>query len=111
MIGGLVAIHQFCRLGMLSIVGGCSKVVQDVPPFALADGHPAKVKGVNITGLKRAGFSQEKIILLRKIFKILFFEGHALNTALEIVKQRLASSQELGVLEQFIALSQRGIAK
>ena len=110
-IGGLAAIHQFCRLGMLSIVGGCSKVVQDIPPFALADGHPAKVRGINITGLKRAGFRREKVVLLRKIFKVLFFEGHTLDAALEIVKRSFTVSEEVEIIQKFITSSQRGIAK
>ncbi|MFZ5800656.1 MAG: acyl-ACP--UDP-N-acetylglucosamine O-acyltransferase, partial [Candidatus Omnitrophota bacterium] len=54
-VGGLVAIHQFVRMGKISIVGGCSKVVQDIPPFSTCDGHPTKVYGLNLLGLQRAG--------------------------------------------------------
>ena len=55
MIGGLAAVHQFCRIGKMAIVGGCSKVVQDVPPFMLADGNPAETRTVNKIGLERNG--------------------------------------------------------
>ncbi|MCD6228907.1 MAG: acyl-ACP--UDP-N-acetylglucosamine O-acyltransferase [Candidatus Omnitrophica bacterium] len=110
-IGGLVAIHQFCRIGSYSIVGGCSKVVQDIPPFSLCDGHPAKVYNVNVIGLRRAGFSKEKIETLRKAFKIIFFEEHTFSSAREIILNKLPSSPELDKLLSFIASSKRGIAR
>ncbi|MBU1124637.1 MAG: acyl-ACP--UDP-N-acetylglucosamine O-acyltransferase, partial [Candidatus Omnitrophica bacterium] len=52
-VGGLVAIHQFVHIGTLSIIGGCSKVVQDIPPYSTCDGHPARVYGLNLVGLRR----------------------------------------------------------
>src|SRR3954453_2253200 len=55
-MGGLTAVHQFCRLGRFAITGGCSKIVQDVPPFMIADGNPATIRGVNVVGLERNGF-------------------------------------------------------
>jgi UDP-N-acetylglucosamine acyltransferase len=110
-IGGLVAIHQFCRLGSFSIVGGCSKVVQDIPPYSMCDGHPAKVKGINLVGLKRAGFTSSTINDLKKAFKILFFEGHSLKYAQELVKNNLPSSKEIEYLLQFISSSKRGIGR
>ena len=58
-MGGLTAVHQFCRIGRFAITGGCSKIVQDVPPFMIADGNPAKVRGINLVGLERNGFSPE----------------------------------------------------
>ncbi|MDZ4242423.1 MAG: acyl-ACP--UDP-N-acetylglucosamine O-acyltransferase, partial [Candidatus Omnitrophota bacterium] len=74
-VGGLTAVHQFVRLGRLSIVGGCSKVVQDIPPFSMCDGHPAKVYNLNLVGLKRANVSLKTVNVLKKAFKILFFSG------------------------------------
>src|SRR5207302_7421247 len=58
-IGGLAAVHQFCRIGKMAIIGGCSKVVQDVPPFMLADGNPAETRTINKIGLDRNGVSEE----------------------------------------------------
>ena len=58
-IGGLAAVHQFCRIGKMAIIGGCSKVVQDVPPFMLADGNPAETRTINKVGLERNGVSEE----------------------------------------------------
>jgi UDP-N-acetylglucosamine acyltransferase len=110
-IGGLVAIHQFCRIGSCSIIGGCSKVVQDIPPYSMCDGHPAVVYGLNLVGLKRANFSPEAIRALRKAFKILFFENHPFDKAKELVKSELSSSQEIEYLLNFLSSSKRGISR
>ncbi len=75
MIGGLAAVHQFCRIGAMSIIGGCSKVVQDVPPYMLADGNPAKTRTINKVGLERNGVSEEAQAALKQAYKILFREG------------------------------------
>ncbi|MCM8831127.1 MAG: acyl-ACP--UDP-N-acetylglucosamine O-acyltransferase [Candidatus Omnitrophica bacterium] len=108
-IGGLAAIHQFCRIGSFSIVGGCSKVVQDVPPYSMCDGHPAVVKSINVVGLRRANFSSQKIQLIKKAFKILFFQKHPFNVAKKIIEEELPSSEEISYLLDFISSSKRGI--
>lgn len=110
-VGGLVAIHQFCRIGSLAIIGGCSKVVQDVPPFSLCDGHPAKIYNINLVGLKRAGFSKEKIRTIKKAFKILFFENHPFSKAKVIVKKEVDNIEEIEHLLNFIDSSKRGICR
>ncbi|MDD4955530.1 MAG: acyl-ACP--UDP-N-acetylglucosamine O-acyltransferase [Candidatus Omnitrophica bacterium] len=110
-VGGLVAIHQFCRLGMLSIVGGCSKVVQDVAPFSMSDGHPSVTCGLNLIGLKRANFSLEAVRTLKKAFKIIFFEGHTFDKAEEMVKKELPLTKELNYLLSFISSSKRGLGR
>jgi UDP-N-acetylglucosamine acyltransferase len=110
-IGGLVAVHQFCRIGSFAIIGGCSKVVQDIPPYSMCDGHPAMVYNVNLVGLKRAGFSSQTTQMLKKAFKILFFENHPFDKARELLRQELPSSPEIENLLKFIASSQRGISK
>ncbi len=108
-IGGLTAIHQFVRLGTHSIVGGCSKVVQDIPPFSTCDGHPARVYGLNTLGLKRAKLPSANIQALKKAFKILFFSGLARSHALEKIKKEIPSCPELDHLISFIETSTRGI--
>lgn len=108
-IGGLTGVHQFVRIGTMSIVGGCSKVVQDVPPYSMCDGDPSKVFGVNIVGLKRAQFAQATISTLRKAFKILFHSGLTKTHAIEKVQQELGSTMEVDYLIEFIRGSERGV--
>ncbi len=109
-MGGLAAVHQFVRLGRMSIMGGCSKAVQDIPPFSTCDGHPAKIYGVNSIGLRRAKMPVETINSLRKAFKILFFSEMTRASALEKIKKEFDPYPELEHLLSFIAASQRGLA-
>jgi UDP-N-acetylglucosamine acyltransferase len=110
-IGGLAAIHQFCRIGKMSIIGGCSKVVQDVPPFMLADGNPAETRTVNKVGLERNGVSAEAQSALRQAFKLLFREKITISNALTRIEQELPASPELRHLIDFVRASERGISK
>jgi UDP-N-acetylglucosamine acyltransferase len=110
-IGGLAAIHQFCRIGRLSIIGGCSKVVQDVPPYAMADGHPAKVHTINTVGLERHQISADIQRNLKKAFKILFRSGLTVKNAIEKAKQEIPPSQEIEYLLHFVSKSERGIGR
>ncbi|MCP4652749.1 MAG: acyl-ACP--UDP-N-acetylglucosamine O-acyltransferase [Candidatus Omnitrophica bacterium] len=110
-IGGLSAVHQFCRVGVMSIVGGCSKVVQDIPPYSMCDGHPAKVCGLNLVGLRRAKVSKDLINALKKTFKIIFFENHSFDEAASLVKKEVSSLEEVSHLLEFITSSKRGIAR
>jgi UDP-N-acetylglucosamine acyltransferase len=110
-IGGLVAIHQFVRVGKLSIVGGCSKVVQDIPPFSTCDGHPARVYGLNLIGLRRNGYSRDSIGNLKQAFKILFNSGLSTKHALERLEQELPIDNEVAYLIGFLKDSQRGVVR
>lgn len=110
-IGGLTAVHQFCRLGSFSMIGGCSKVVQDIPPYSLCDGHPAAVQGLNLVGLRRADFSSQIIKDLKKAFKIIFFDNHPFDKAMELVKKELKPSKEIDYLFKFLSSSKRGVAR
>jgi len=108
-IGGLTAIHQFVRLGKHAIVGGCSKVVQDIPPFSTCDGHPARVYGLNLVGLKRAGFSSQTMRDLKKAFKILFFSELTKTTAVDEIKKQIKVTPDIEHLLHFVQTSQRGL--
>ena len=108
-IGGFSAMHQFVRLGRLSIIGGCSKVVQDVPPFTMVDGHPARVYQLNTVGLKRADFAIEVCQKLKKAIKLLFHSGLSRTHALEKIANEIGGCPELEHLIFFIKTSQRGI--
>lgn len=111
-IGGLSAVHQFVRVGKLAIIGGCSKVVQDVPPYSTCDGHPTKVYGINFTGLKRANVSQEAIHQLKSAFKVLFHSGLSLSHAIEEIKKEFVSlSSEVSYLIDFVSKSKRGVGR
>ncbi len=110
-LGGLVGAHQFTRVGTLSIVGGCSKVVKDVVPYLKVDGHPLKVYGLNTLGLRRHGIPEEKISLLKKAYRILFRSGLNTTEALKVIRKELPPLPEILHLLEFIELSQRGIHK
>jgi UDP-N-acetylglucosamine acyltransferase len=98
-------------VGNFSILGGCSKVVQDIPPYSMCDGHPAKVCGLNLIGLRRAKFSSKVISDIKKAFKTLFFDNHPFSKASEMVKKQFPSSKEITALIDFIASSKRGISR
>jgi UDP-N-acetylglucosamine acyltransferase len=110
-IGGLAAIHQFCRIGRMAMIGGCSKVVQDVPPFMTADGNPAETRTINKIGMERNGVSEKAQGALRQAYKILFREGLTLRNAVVKVEKKLVAVEEIGHLVQFIRSSERGISK
>ena len=110
-IGGLAAVHQFCRIGKMAMIGGCSKVVQDVPPFMMADGNPAETRTVNKTGMERNSVSDEAQSALRQAYKILFREGLTVSNAITAVEEKLPKLPEVKHLIQFVRSSERGISK
>jgi len=111
LVGGLSAVHQFCRIGKMAMVAGCAKVVQDVPPFMIADGNPAEVRTINKVGLERNGISEKTQTALKKAYKILFREGLTMPNALKRIEKDLPSSPELQHLIEFVRASERGITK
>lgn len=110
-IGGLAAVHQFCRIGKMSIIGGCSKVVQDVPPFMLADGNPAKTRAINKVGLERNGVSEKAQAALKQACRLLFREGLTISNALARIEAELEPFPEIQHLVAFTRASERGISK
>ena len=110
-VGGLAAVHQFCRIGRMSIIGGCSKVVQDVPPYMMADGNPATTRTVNKVGMERNGMSEAAQTAMRQAFKILFREGLTIGNALIQIEKDIPPQPELQHLIQFVRASERGIGK
>lgn len=110
-IGGLAAVHQFCRIGRMAIVGGCSKVVQDVPPFMLADGNPAETRTINKVGLERNKVPEAAQRALKQAFKLLFRDGLTISTALERIEAELPPLPEIQHLVAFTRKSARGISK
>ena len=108
-LGGLTAVHQFCRIGDHAITGGCSKIVQDVPPYMIADGNPAKVRSVNIEGLRRRGFNDESIRAVKKAYKKLYRKDLNNSDALEALKEIDDPSGAVGKLVDFVSTTERGI--
>jgi UDP-N-acetylglucosamine acyltransferase len=110
-IGGLVGVHQFVRIGTLAFIGGCSRVVQDVPPYATCVGYPVKIFGLNNEGLRRAGTSSEAKQQLHRAFKILFHSKLSMSHALTQVEQGADHAPEVRHLLAFIRQSKRGVCR
>jgi len=110
-IGGLCGIHQFVRLGRMCIIGGCSKVVKDVPPFMMADGNPLHVAGVNIIGLQRRNAKKDEISGLREAYKILYKRNLNVSAAREQLIDMQSDSEYIAHLATFIHESERGLTK
>jgi len=110
-VGGLAAVHQFCRIGTMSIIGGCSKVVQDVPPYMMVNGNPAAMRTLNKEGLKRNGVNEDTQKSMRQAYRILFRSEQTFTNAVKQVRADVATSPELEHLLAFIESSERGIAK
>jgi UDP-N-acetylglucosamine acyltransferase len=110
-IGGLTGIHQFTRIGAHCIIGGCSAVAKDVPPFVMASGNTAKPYGLNMVGLKRRNFSPETIQSLKQAYRLVFRSSLLLKTAIAKVQAEVADIPEVRHFVDFIEKSQRGICR
>lgn len=110
-ISGLTGVHQFVKIGRNAMVGGASKVVQDVPPFVIADGHPARVVGLNSVGMARAGISELARRNLKKAYKILYRSGLTLAQAIAVMEQELDSCDEVEHFLRFLRNAERGICR
>ncbi|CAN5584158.1 acyl-ACP--UDP-N-acetylglucosamine O-acyltransferase [soil metagenome] len=110
-MGGLTAVHQFCRIGRFAITGGCSKIVQDVPPFMIADGNPAEIRGVNLIGLERNGFGPERVKTIKEAFRLIYRSKFNTRQAVEAIQQQLPACDEIAQILEFIAHSERGITR
>lgn len=113
-LSGNVVLHQFTRIGRLAMIAGTSAVRQDIVPFCLADGHPARPKGLNTVGLQRAGFSRAQLRALKAAYGALFGKGapwaERLGRLQELEGQG-AGAPEIAELARFVAESERGIAR
>ncbi len=110
-MGGLTAVHQFCRIGRFAITGGCSKIVQDVPPFLIADGNPAEIRGVNLVGLERAGYAPESVKAIKEAFRLIYRSKLNTRQAIEAVHNQIEPREEVTHLIEFIEKSERGIIR
>ncbi len=111
-ISGLSAVHQFCRIGAHSIIGGCAKIVQDVPPYLIADGNPAHLRGVNHVGLERRGFTEADIKALRRAYRIVADRTLNFSQATDkIAASEDAANPHVKALVEFFKTTQRGVIR
>jgi UDP-N-acetylglucosamine acyltransferase len=114
-IGGLSGVHQFCKVGAHVMTGFQSHVSQDIPPFMTVSGNPLAVHGVNVEGLRRRGFSRERIGLVRQMHKLLYREGLTLEKSIEAIQAQLGTVEggdtDVQALLDFLAASTRGIVR
>jgi UDP-N-acetylglucosamine acyltransferase len=114
-IGGLSGIHQFCKVGAHAFTGFQSHVSQDVPPFMMVSGNPLAVHGFNVEGLRRRGFSRERIALVKQMHRLLYRDGltldHAKAAIGALAGQVEGGDVDIAILLDFLAASTRGIAR
>jgi UDP-N-acetylglucosamine acyltransferase len=111
-IGWGSGVHQFCRLGRYCMVSACSKLVQDVAPFMLADGSPAEVRSINKVGMERAGFSSEDVETARGVFKVLYKSNFNRSQAIDYLRNEFSKGNKAVSEEiiEFAQSSERGLA-
>ena len=109
-VGGMVGVHQFTRVGKLAMIGGYSRVVQDVPPFMMVEGNPARVHGLNVVGLRRAGVDADTRNLLKAAYRLLYRSGLNLSQALDRIAAELEDAPELQYLVDFLGALKYGHA-
>lgn len=110
-ISGVVAVHQFVRIGTMAMIGGLSKIQQDCPPYMTTDGNPAEVRGPNSIGLQRAGVAAGTRLALKQAFRILHREGMATAKAITRVREEVEDLPEIRRVVEFYETSQRGVTR
>lgn len=109
--GGLVGVHQFVRVGTGSILGAGSMVSKDIPPYCNATGDRVRLRGLNLEGLRRRGFSRDRIDALKKAYRIIFQSGLKTREALQKARTEIPQTREVGHMIRFIESSERGVCR
>ncbi|MCZ6908127.1 MAG: acyl-ACP--UDP-N-acetylglucosamine O-acyltransferase [Deltaproteobacteria bacterium] len=109
--GGLVGVHQFVRIGTGSILGAGSMVSKDIPPYCNATGDRVRLRGLNLEGLRRRGFSRDRIDALKKAYRIIFQSGLKTKEALQKARTQIPQTPEVGHMIHFIESSERGVCR
>lgn len=110
-ISGLTGIHQFCRIGAHSMIGGASAVVKDVPPYSIAQGNHAKLFGLNVIGLKRRNFPENTISAIKDAYRIIFRSKLLLEDAIKKAQEEVENLPEVNHFINFIKESERGVCR
>jgi UDP-N-acetylglucosamine acyltransferase len=110
-ISGIAGIHQFARVGRAAFLAAGAMVAQDIPPWCIAQGDRAEIAGLNVVGLKRGGWSRERLGALRECFKMIFYPEGTRASGIERAERELApKSQDVAAFVAFIRASKRGVA-
>ena len=110
-IGGVVPVHQFVTVGSHSFIGGGSRIPKDIPPFVKVAGNPPRIGGINSVGLRRRGFTEERIVQIKAAYRLLYRSGLNVAQAVERIENELPETPEIRILIEFINNSKRGISK
>ena len=111
-VGAKTPVHQFCRIGKFAFIGGVSTITQDVLPFSkVAGGRPTLLYGLNAIGLRRCGFSRERINTIKMMFKIVFYSNLNYSQAVEKITSEVSPGEDRDEIIEFIQSSRRGIVK
>jgi len=110
-IGGMAGVHQFVKIGRNAMVGGMARLVQDVVPFTIVAGYPARVSGLNSVGMSRAGITLESRRRVKQAYKILYRSGLSLPEAISVIEQDVDSCEEVEHLLRFLRNADRGICR
>jgi UDP-N-acetylglucosamine acyltransferase len=109
-LGGASAVHQFCRVGRLAMIGGVTKITQDAPPFVMVEGSGAQVIGLNKIGLRRNGYTPEQILQLKAAYRVIYREGRRWDEVLAILKSDF-SSGPAAAFQEFFKAGKRGFVQ
>ena len=110
-LGGLVGIHQFVSVGKYCMIGAHSMIAKDVPPYTLFSGNPLNYEGLNVIGLRRRGFSDESIAMLKTIYTLLYNSSLNVSQAVDKIKKEFKVENEVAEVISFIEKSRRGLSK
>jgi UDP-N-acetylglucosamine acyltransferase len=110
-VGGLAAVHQFVRIGSRAMIGGGSMVVQDVPPFVMVQGDRARPNGLNVVGLRRAGYGADALRDLKNMYRLLYSEGLTVEDALKRIVEEVEPSAFRSEFVEFVQSSHRGVCR
>ena len=114
-LGGLTGVHQFGRVGAHAMTAFHTRLAQDVPPFVTAGGNPAEAQSINAEGLKRRGFSPERITLIKQMYRLLYRQGltlHAARQQIDALRGEVAEADaDIALMQDFLTSATRGIVR
>jgi UDP-N-acetylglucosamine acyltransferase len=107
-VSGGAAAHHFVTIGAYSYIGGMTRVIQDAPPYMILEGHPSRVRGVNVIGLQRGGFTEAEVEALRQAFRLIWRSGDPRRNTLESLRARSTGSKSLEHLLASLSNTEKG---